>query len=61
MAECKKIEIVVRGDTEAALEMAFEEAVQRIQAGCTSGSDRNQESGFYFDVDESVPAGEWPR
>ena len=44
----RKIEISVWGETEAAVEDAFNEAVERLTAGNISGSDHNDESGFYF-------------
>lgn len=56
----RKITIVVRGETEADVEEAFNEAVDRLNAGCTSGSDRNESSGFYFENSGDVPTGEVP-
>lgn len=61
MAECRKIVIVARGDTEADLELALEEALKRIRDGYLSGSDRNDEGGFYFQVDTNVEPAVWPR
>ena len=61
MAECRKIVIVARGDTEADLELALEEALKRIRDGYLSGSDRNDEAGFYFQVATHVDPADWPR
>ena len=61
MPECRKIVIVARGDTEADLELALEEALKRIRDGYLSGSDRNDEGGFYFQVDTNVDPADWPR
>ncbi|TXG97635.1 hypothetical protein [Accumulibacter sp.] len=61
MAECRKIVIVARGDTEADLELALEEALKRIRDGYLSGSDRNDEGGFYFQVATHVDPADWPR
>jgi hypothetical protein len=61
MPECRKIVIVARGDTEADLELALEEALKRIRDGYLSGSDRNDEGGFYFQVATHVDPADWPR
>lgn len=56
----RKITIVLRGETEAAVEEAFDEATDRLKNGCSSGKDSNDTSGFYFENTEDVPAGEIP-
>lgn len=61
MPECRKIVIVARGDTEGDLELALEEALKRIRDGNLAGSDRNDEGGFYFQVDTNVDPVDWPR
>lgn len=61
MPECRKIVIVARGDTEADLELALEEALKQIRGGYLSGSDRNDEGGFYFQVATHVDPADWPR
>ena len=61
MPECRKIVIVARGDTEADLELGLEEALKRIRDGYLSGSDRNDEGGFYFQVATHVDPADWPR
>jgi hypothetical protein len=61
MPECRKIVIVARGDTEGDLELALEEALKRIRDGNLAGSDRNDEGGFYFQVDTNVDPADWPR
>lgn len=58
--QVKKIVIVARGSEEGALEMAIEEALRRIEAGNLSGGDRNESSGFYFEVTDQVPDNELP-
>lgn len=61
MPECRKIIVVVRGNTDDDLDLAVEEAFRRIREGCTSGSDSNEDGGFYFDVDSNVDRATWPR
>jgi len=61
MPECRKIVIVARGDTEGDLELSLEEALKRILDGNLAGSDRNDEGGFYFQVDTNVDPADWPR
>lgn len=56
----RKITIVVRGNTEADVEEAFNEAVDRLNNGYTSGKDSNETSGFYFENTGDVPEGEVP-
>ncbi len=56
----RKITIVVRGDTESDVEEAFNEAVDLLNAGCISGKDSNDTSGFYFENSGDVPAAEVP-
>lgn len=56
----RKITIHLRGNTDADVEDAFEEAVTRLKDGCINGSDRNESSGFYFTNSGDVPAGEIP-
>lgn len=58
---CRKITIVIHGETEEDAEDAFEEACARLRAGCTSGKDENESSGFYFTNSGDVPANEVPR
>lgn len=48
MLIARKITIVVRGISEEDVQDAFDEAVDRLSNGCSSGSDRNDSSGFYF-------------
>lgn len=57
----RKITIVVRGETEADLEDAFNEAVDRLNAGCATGADSSDNSGFYFQNTDEVAPGEVPR
>ncbi len=57
----RKITIFVRGDTEADVEDAFNEAVDRLNAGCVTGAESNDESGFYFENSDEVAPGEVPR
>jgi len=59
-ASCIKYTIVVRGDTEEDRDAALSEAINRIKAGNLSGTDRNDDGGFYFDSTQDVPAGDWP-
>ena len=57
MAIRREIKIVVFGDTEADVEDAFEEAVDRLRNGCREGKDENETSGFFFsnvEAQESV-------
>lgn len=56
----RKITIVVRGEQESDVEDAFNEAVERLNNGCTSGHDRNENSAFYFENSGVVPASELP-
>lgn len=56
----RKIVIVVRGTSEAEVQSAVDEANSRISQGFTSGTDRNDNSGFYFDVSDDVPESERP-
>lgn len=56
----RKITIVVRGKTDSDVEDAFNEAVERLNAGCATGSDRNESSGFYFENSGDVPSEEVP-
>lgn len=56
----RKITIVVRGETESDFEDAFNEAVDRLNAGCISGSDRNESSAFYFENSDQVMPAEVP-
>jgi len=55
-----RITITARGDSEGSLAEAVDEAMRRIRHGCTSGMDRTDEGGFYFDVTEDIPAGDYP-
>lgn len=57
----RKITIFIRGETEADVEDAFNEAVDRLNAGCATGSDSNTVSGFYFENTDKVAPGEVPR
>lgn len=56
----RKFTLVVRGKTESDLEDALQEALRRIQAGNLSGTDRNDDGGFYFDSTTNVPEAEQP-
>lgn len=55
-----RITITARGDSEDSLAKAVDEAMRRIRRGCTSGMDRNDEGGFYFDVTDDIPVGDYP-
>ena len=44
----RKITIHVSGVDEAAVEDAFEEATERLRAGCLVGKDENETGSFYF-------------
>ena len=44
----RHIEIDLWGETKDDVELAFEEAVERLAAGCVSGLDRNETGGFIF-------------
>lgn len=57
----RKITIVVRGETEADVEDAFNEAVDRLNNGHVSGANSNDESGFYFENTDEVAPNEVPR
>ncbi|MHB1641377.1 MAG: hypothetical protein ACYCS8_01795 [Acidithiobacillus sp.] len=57
----RKITIFIRGETEADVEDAFNEAVDRLNAGCAAGADSNSTSGFYFENSDDVPPNEVPR
>jgi hypothetical protein len=56
----RKITIYLRGETEADVEDAFNEAVDRINAGCATGTDRDDTYGFYFENTDEVPPNEVP-
>jgi hypothetical protein len=56
----RKITIVVRGETEADLEDAFNEAVDRLNAGCATGADSSDKFGFYFQNTDEVAPSEVP-
>lgn len=56
----RKITIVVRGEQESDVEDAFNEAVDRLNSGCTTGHDRNASGGFYFENTSVVPESEIP-
>lgn len=58
--KAQKIVLVVRGNSDSTMEKALEEALDRIRAGNLSGSDRNEESGFYFAVTNDVAENEIP-
>ena len=57
----RKITIVVRGETEADVEDAFNEAVDRLNNGYASGAASSDESGFYFENTDEVAPNEVPR
>lgn len=59
-AFARKLTIYVRGETEEARDEALAEAIRSIEEGNTSGSDRNDNAGFYFDSTDNVPNGELP-
>ena len=44
----RHIEIDLWGETKDDVELAFEEAVERLAAGCVCGFDRNETGGFCF-------------
>lgn len=48
MALTQKIEIELNGNTEHDLELALEEALERIKAGNVVGHDSNDTGSFYF-------------
>ncbi|WP_163056824.1 hypothetical protein [Acidithiobacillus ferrooxidans] len=56
----RKITIFIRGETEADVEDAFNEAVDRLNAGCATGTDSNSTSGFTFENTDEVPPNEVP-
>ncbi|MDA8153173.1 MAG: hypothetical protein M0003_10755 [Acidithiobacillus sp.] len=56
----RKITIYLRGETEADVEDAFNEAVDRLGAGCATGADSNSTSGFTFENTDKVPPDEVP-
>lgn len=45
----RHIRIEVWGETEADVEEAFDEAVERLRNGNVSGRDENETSGFFFE------------
>ena len=50
----------MRGNTESDIEDAFNEAVERLNQGCSNGRDSNESSSFYFENSDVVPADELP-
>lgn len=56
----RKFTIVVTGDSDEAYEEALRTAVNSIKGGNLSGTDRNEESAYYFDSTTDVPDGEKP-
>lgn len=46
----RTIEIFVTGNTESDLELAIEEATQRIKDGYLSGADKNETGSYSFDI-----------
>lgn len=61
----RKITIWIRGDDEVSAEEAFDEAVDRLKQGNTSGNDVSEADAFYFSNDEcpaeEVPHMGWPK
>lgn len=57
----RKITIVIRGKSETDIEYSFSEAVEHINDGNTSGTDSNEDGGYYFRVTEEVPRKEQSR
>lgn len=45
----RHIVIEIWGETEADVEGAFEEAVERLRNGNVTGRDENESGGFFFD------------
>lgn len=43
--------IEATGKTQSDLEMALEEALNRIRAGNTQGHDKNEDGSFYFNIE----------
>lgn len=56
----RKITIVLRGETEADVEDAFEGAIEGLKNGCVEGHDKNASSGFYFYNSGNVTPAEIP-
>lgn len=56
----RKIVIVARGDTEADLENAINEAIRLVKQDYAEGGNSNETSGFYFNKEDNVPDGELP-
>ena len=56
----RKITIVVRGKTVSDVEDAFNEAVDRLNDGYTTGADNNESSGFYFENTDDVEPNQIP-
>lgn len=61
MKVTRKVTLVVAAGNEGAFEDALAEATRLINQGNLSGSNSNDEGGFYFDSTDSVPDGELPR
>lgn len=57
----RKVTLVVAAGNQGAFEDALAEASRLINQGNLSGSNSNDEGGFYFDSTDSVPDGELPR
>lgn len=57
----RKVTLVVAAGNEGAFEDALAEATRLINQGNLSGSNSNDEGGFYFDSTDSVREGERPR
>ncbi|MDO8414841.1 MAG: hypothetical protein Q7S87_01370 [Agitococcus sp.] len=60
MSICRKITIVVRGDTASDFEEAFNAAVEDLSAGCATGNYRDETSAYSFKNEANVPKEEVP-
>lgn len=60
MSEARIFTLVVAGNSESDYEDALHEALRLIKQGNLSGTNRNEDSGFYFESTTDVPAGELP-
>jgi hypothetical protein len=57
---CRKITLVIRGDTEKDFEETFDTAVELLANGCATGQDSDETAGFYFKNEGNVPKEEVP-
>ncbi|MDG1581044.1 hypothetical protein [Pseudomonas sp. GOM6] len=52
----RTISFTLAGSTEAELESAFQEALKHLQAGCSTGFDRDGSSSFFFETADGKAA-----